>query len=281
MLELLARYANQLFLYGFSLEFRLEREGYGLKMKMKDFMLKDDETSGFIVEDLVLDVLNIKEREDPEKIFRNASYIVEKLSFMLSEEWVREIISSDEEIEEHGIKKLDVDFISDMLSVSGEFHVGVNFSASVDLKIIPEDGMLRVDFDRFWAMEKISLPKFLQNALMKVAKKYLTSRLPKGVTFSGNSVIVDYLSMIPFDCYFEITDVFIRDRFLVIRGGADLAKSRKAIAEKEKRKKEAKKKKTSDNLPGSPPDSLPKPESLAATAGIPTGAVSQEKKIKN
>jgi hypothetical protein len=241
---------------------------------VKDLLLKDDNTSGLIIENLILTATDLsagivcpnndpdtsgkespEKKEDPDweedwEDQSHGSFIIEKCRLLISEGWLNRVIESDDSLEGHGAKKVRVDMGPDRLSISGEFKVGVNVRAAVDLLVGVKDGCLQIDLDRIRALSNISLPRIVQNALMGIVQDYMKKKMPKGVKFAGggSSIIIDHNAMLPGNIYFDLTHVYLDDKFLVIQGGADREKCLEIIREKREAREQEEARKRMESL---------------------------------
>jgi len=234
---------SQLFIYGLSIKMNKTDCGGEVKLKLKNFLIKDQEINGIIIENLHLSMENISDMNKCVS-FDDASFIVEKIDFLISEDWINKIIKSEEILKGREIEELRIDFHQDGLSVSGKIKVGITFSFTMDLKLTIEKGKLKIIFNKFHAGGFITLPSWLQKALLSILKNYLESRnmLDSGIIFTNEYVIIDHLSFIPLDCYLKFEEILIEEKYLIIKGGEDRDKCLEIIEKKLKKKIEEMKK---------------------------------------
>lgn len=232
MFDELRKYFSQIFFYGISLDISSKPGDDAIRLKLKDMLIKDEETGGIILESFILSVYNFNATENMEKSAEDASYVVEKCILLVSEDWINRIIAGDEALKKLGAKNVRIDFTPDRLTLSGEFKVGVNVKASVSLKLSADGGRLRIDLDRITALDAISLPGFAQKAIFSVIQKYFTQKLPKGVKILERGVLIDHLAMIPYDVHFDLTNIIMDDDNLVIQGGVDREAAKAKVEER-------------------------------------------------
>lgn len=239
MFDRISNIMSQVFIYGLLVKLGHENCGREIKLKLKNFLIKDHEINGIIIENLHLSMENFPNM-DNHVSFDDVSFIVEKIDFFISEDWINNIIESEESLKKQDLDELRIDFQRDKLSISGKIKVGISFPFAVDLKLTVDDGKIKIIFDKFRAGNLITLPKWLQKALLNIAKNYLESKnmLESGVVLTDEYVIIDHLSFIPLDCYLKFDKIFTEDKYLVLRGGEDRDKCLKTINEKLKKKKE-------------------------------------------
>ncbi|MCD4784474.1 MAG: hypothetical protein K8T10_11690 [Candidatus Eremiobacteraeota bacterium] len=233
---------SQVFIYGLSVKLSHENNGREIKLKLKNFLIKDQEINGIIIENLHLSMENLPDM-DTHISFDDASFIVEKLDFFISEDWINKIIESEDSLKNHELEDLRIDFYHDKLSISGKIRVGILFPFSVDLNLAIDNGKIKIIFGKFRAGNLITLPKWLQKALLSIAKNYLESKnmLESGVILTDEYILIDHLSFIPLDCYLKFDKIFTEEKYLIIRGGEDKDKCLKIIDEKLKKKLKKKK----------------------------------------
>ncbi len=231
MLDAIICKLNQLFLYGLSINIHKDDAGEkSIRLKIKDLLIKDEQTSGVMMESLILSVVALESPGQECGIdFQNASYVVEKLTLLFSQDWVNHILRNDDTLEKHGIRNVEVDFTPDVVRIKGEFKAGINVKASVYLKLEAEDGKLRIELDKVTALNKISLPRFIQRAVIGILEKYAQEKLPDGVSLIEGGFLIDFLSMVPVDLHLKLLKVYMDDENLALQGGANLQKALEKI----------------------------------------------------
>jgi len=240
MLKLLSRIASQIFIYGVSIDFCQKDKACGVQFRLKDLSIKDDESNAIILEDLSVAIENLADVKNGSPGLEDASFIVESLGIMVSQEWINKLLKNNKKLEKRGIHNLRVDLTPRKLSILGDYKKFITIPFSIDIKFSVFNGKIQIEFDRFWAADLIPLPRWVQKALLNILKEYIKYSKSKiiGIKISGQFVLIDHLALLPFDCYFDINKIFINDHFLVIKGSADREESLRLIAEKKKKKRE-------------------------------------------
>ena len=258
MLELLSKIASQIFVYGTSIGFSNKNGRNGIQLKLKDFYIKDESSNSIIIENLSLYIENLIEEKDGVINFHDASYIVEKINFMIHEDWINKFLKNEEGLREQGIHNLRVNTSPEQITISGEYKVGIKLSFSIILKLTLDNGKIVIDLNRFVAGDFLPLPRWIQSTLLGILKKHLKSKkksLP-GISIEDRFITIDHLALIPVDCYLDITNIGSDEKLLVIQGRADKARSLKSIAEKitkdkidrQRQKEEEQRKKLAEQL---------------------------------
>jgi hypothetical protein len=233
--DLAGKVAPYHFLYGSSLSFDREVNNNRIRFKLKDYLLKDEETDGIIVENLIVSIANIKDGTDFQKILPKAYFIIENFSVIVSETWVNKALKFVSDSMEE-VRNLKITFGPEKMTVYGAYKKGITFTFAVDLKFEIINNRLVIILDRFWAGNRtVPLPKIFQKALISYMQGYIASNdLPvKGVWMNKQNIFVDHIAMMPVNGLFHMKSFVIADGFLAVNGGVDFDEAVRILERKE------------------------------------------------
>jgi hypothetical protein len=233
--DLAGRVAPYHFLYGSSLSFKREVNNNRIRFKLKDYLLKDDESDGLIVENLIISIANIKDETDAQKLIPSAYFIIENFSVIVSETWLNNAFKFvTDNMKE--VRNLKVVMGPEKMTIYGAYKKGITFTFAVDLKFEIINNRLVIVLDRFWAgNRKVALPKIFQKALISYMQGYIASNdLPvKGVWMNNQNIFVDHIAMMPVNGLFYMKSLVIADGFLAVNGGVDFEEAVRILERKE------------------------------------------------
>jgi hypothetical protein len=235
--DLVGKVAPYHFLYGLSLSFSREVDNNRIRLKLKDYLLKDDESDGVIVENVILSIANISDDKDIGKNIPNAFFIVENFSIVISQSWINRALGFAADTMEE-VKNLRVVMNPDKISIYGAYKKGITFTFAIDLKFEIIDNRLVIIMDRFWVGNRsVPLPKIFQKALLNYMQGYLMSheQLIKGVRFNGQNIFVDHIALMPVNGLFHMKGLVIADGFMAVHGGIDFEEAVGILKLKEER----------------------------------------------
>lgn len=257
MLEVLSKIVSNIFLYGASVSLeRIDGESR-IRVKLKDLIVKDAESEGIIIDELILSIVDVRDNKELSESLNEATFIVEKFSIFLSEDWLNKLLTEGSDLKKSGVENLRFDFKANKLSILGTLKKGISLSFSIDLKFSVSRGELTIDFNRFWAGDMIPLPRMVQKTILNIVRKHLTSNksLVKGLRFHDRYITLDPPPLMPVDVIMELKNVNINEKFLVLQGSVNREKSMELVAQKverrrKSRKEEAARKKEEKQLAG-------------------------------
>jgi hypothetical protein len=233
--EIIGNLAPYMFMYGASVNFEREPNNNRIRIKIKDLMIKGENTDGIIIENMIVSLANIKDTEINESI-KNADIIVEHFNVLIPENWINLAFKT---IEKQNlipdVKDLKVVFRNQVMSLHGAYKKGITFGFTVDLKFKVINDRIIIDFDRFWVGSTIPMPQIFQKTLLNFAENYLNSHknVINGITLLDQNIHIDHLQMIPPNVQFFIRNIHIDDGYFVIQGGVDFNEALDDIKTKE------------------------------------------------
>lgn len=236
MFDFVSAVASQIFVDGVYIDFAKEEQS--INIRFKNFVIKDENANGVIIDHLNLFIENFKKPEGGIDL-NNASYIFQKLNLLVSEKWINMLLSFDDNLQKNGIENLRVNLTPKKISILGTLKKGFSFNFSIDLKLIIDNGRLVINFDRFWAGNYIPLPRFVQSTLLGILKNVLTTQKYslKGINFVKQYILINHKMLLPVDCYISIDKFHIDDNFLAFECSADREAAINAIQKKNHRQK--------------------------------------------
>jgi len=237
MFDIVNKILSQVFLYGFL--FNLEKTGDApkLSIKIQDLLIKDDDSEGIIIEEMSVSLVDFKyDGTDVGESLKKASVIVEKFNVMISSGWFNNVIEKvgKPELEKFGVKNLSVEFYGGFMTIKGDYHKGIHLAFQADVAFDVSGGNLMVIPDRVITGNVMSIPKILIKMGLNIARNYIQSSemLKNALEINENFILIRHGELIPCNCYFEVRNVAVENRFLVIQGGADVRQCLKLIGEK-------------------------------------------------
>lgn len=240
MINFLAKIASQVYLDFIYIDLAGDRGNRSINLKLKNLAIKDEENNGIIIDELDLYIKNFMNATGSSVDFESASYVFSQLNILISEAWVNKVLSSDENLKSGDLENLRVKLTPKKMSILGTLKKGISFNFSVDIKFMVDKGRLIINLDRFWAVDLIPLPRWVQKTILGFAEKYIEKKKMHidGISFVNHYILIDHRKLIPVDCYLDVQKVFVQEDFLAIQCGTDKDDAMRQFQAKVKAKKE-------------------------------------------
>ncbi|MFP4498212.1 MAG: hypothetical protein ACLFQV_08370 [Vulcanimicrobiota bacterium] len=279
MLNFFYQFTSNIFAYGASLTFERVNGEKNIKFRIKDLLVKDDETQGIILDNFVIEMIGLNPELPMETAMKEASFIVPRSRVLISEDWVNKVLDkmvlTEKMREENGLKDIKIDITSEKLIIKGLVKKMVNISFAIEVVFHIRDGKIVIEFKRFFAGESMKLPKFVKNFVLSKLKEAVEKnpKLSKEISVSEQFIEINHMAFIPLNMYLNINNIYGNESFLVLEGGYNREIALKQIyLEKEEKLKKLTHVKTPEEE---------KELQTAMELGIPPNAEEGEKIEKN
>lgn len=220
MFRFLSQIASQVFIDSLSLDLS-SRTSNRLSLRVKDLSIRDEKSGSIILDDLSVLITDFSFDEKGISL-EKALFILEKYNLIISQDWINSYLASDGNLENNKLSGLKIVFTDNKISIFGTYKSLVDFPFSIDLKIDVEGGILRVVFDRFWAMDLLPMPRWVQSTILSSIQNYLETRKKqkKGISFCNQNIFIHYPEFIPEKYVMKIDRILTKEGYLILQGSA-------------------------------------------------------------
>ncbi|MGM9998360.1 MAG: hypothetical protein ACI38Q_03040 [Candidatus Bruticola sp.] len=238
IVSLFVNNVNAFGLGGASVSLEEQAGSYAFRIKARNASIASGTLEGVRIDDLALQVSNIKLGLTSEEMLKAVKINVERLAVRMNADLINSFLSSPAflaELKRNApveIRGLRLVFDDEMVTIRGEVRKILTFPFSIELRFSPTaDNSLKIVFENFWAADMLPLPSMVRRLIMSFAQQKLGSLegLRGVLKITDDYIVINPWPKVPLNVNARFTGFGVEGHYFILELGPDTRSSAKEV----------------------------------------------------